>query len=164
MAAEFERRTAGRLPEHFAAHVQAALQSVCEKGEKIATRKASQNSIEILAQVLPELVGGSADLTPSNLTDWSNSVAVTRENGGNYIHYGVREFGMAAVMNGMALHGGVKPFGATFLMFSEYARNALRMAALMKINPVFVFTHDSIGLGEDFTPRTNLLNRLPLCA
>ncbi len=149
LAAEFERRTAGRLPENFAAHVQAALQSVCEKGEKIATRKASQNSIEILAQVLPELVGGSADLTPSNLTDWSNSVAVSRDTGGNYIHYGVREFGMAAVMNGMALHGGVKPFGATFLMFSEYARNALRMAALMKINPVFVFTHDSIGLGED---------------
>ncbi|QMT33170.1 transketolase [Conchiformibius steedae DSM 2580] len=149
LAAEFVRRSEGRLPENFDAHIQAALQAVCEKGEKIATRKASQNSIEILAQVLPELVGGSADLTPSNLTDWSNSRAVTREHGGNYIHYGVREFGMAAIMNGMTLHGGVKPFGATFLMFSEYARNALRMAALMKINPVFVFTHDSIGLGED---------------
>ena len=149
LAAEFVRRSEGKLPENFDAHIQAALQAVCEKGEKIATRKASQNSIEILAQVLPELVGGSADLTPSNLTDWSNSRAVTREQGGNYIHYGVREFGMAAIMNGMTLHGGVKPFGATFLMFSEYARNALRMAALMRINPVFVFTHDSIGLGED---------------
>ncbi len=137
------------LPAGFDAYVQTALKEVCDKAEKIATRKASQNSIEILAKVLPELVGGSADLTPSNLTDWSNSVSVTREKGGNYIHYGVREFGMAAIMNGMALHGGVKPFGATFLMFSEYARNALRMAALMKINPIFVFTHDSIGLGED---------------
>ncbi|EGY53720.1 transketolase [Neisseria shayeganii] len=148
-AAEFLRRSEGRLPENFDAHIDAALATVCDKGEKIATRKASQNSIEVLAQVLPELVGGSADLTPSNLTDWSNSRAVSAEAGGNYLHYGVREFGMAAIMNGMALHGGVKPFGATFLMFSEYARNALRMAALMKINPVFVFTHDSIGLGED---------------
>ena len=148
-AAEFVRRMNGDLPQNFAAHLAAALQTVCEKGEKIATRKASQNSIEVLAQVLPELVGGSADLTPSNLTDWSNSVSITRERGGNYVHYGVREFAMAAMMNGMALHGGVKPFGATFLMFSEYARNALRMAALMKINPIFVFTHDSIGLGED---------------
>lgn len=148
-AAEFLRRSEGRLPENFDAHIDAALAAVCDKGEKIATRKASQNSIEVLVQVLPELVGGSADLTPSNLTDWSNSRAVTAASGGNYLHYGVREFGMAAIMNGMALHGGVKPFGATFLMFSEYARNALRMAALMKINPVFVFTHDSIGLGED---------------
>ena len=148
-AAEFVRRMQGELPQHFAQHVAHALQAVCEKGEKIATRKASQNSIEVLAQVLPELVGGSADLTPSNLTDWSNSVSITRDKGGNYVHYGVREFAMAAMMNGMALHGGVKPFGATFLMFSEYARNALRMAALMKINPIFVFTHDSIGLGED---------------
>ena len=149
LAAEFERRMAGRLPENFDAHIQAALAETAQKAEKIATRKASQNSIEVLAKVLPELVGGSADLTPSNLTDWSGSVSVTKNGGGNYIHYGVREFGMAAMMNGMALHGGVKPFGATFLMFSEYARNALRMAALMKINPVFVFTHDSIGLGED---------------
>lgn len=148
-AAEFTRRMAGRLPENFDAHIAAALQEVCAKQEKIATRKASQNSIEVLAKVLPELVGGSADLTPSNLTDWSNSVSVTKNNGGNYIHYGVREFGMSAVMNGLALHGGIKPFGATFLMFSEYARNALRMAALMKINPIFVYTHDSIGLGED---------------
>lgn len=148
-AAEFTRRIRGELPENFDAHVQAALKEICEKAEKIATRKASQNSIEILAKVLPEFVGGSADLTPSNLTDWSNSVSITQNNGGNYIHYGVREFGMSAIMNGLALHGGVKPFGATFLMFSEYARNALRMAALMKINPIFVFTHDSIGLGED---------------
>lgn len=148
-AAEFVRRMDNKLPENFDAYVQTALKEVCDKAEKIATRKASQNSIEILAKVLPEFVGGSADLTPSNLTDWSASKAVTAENGGNYIHYGVREFGMAAVMNGMTLHGGVKPFGATFLMFSEYARNALRMASLMKINPIFVFTHDSIGLGED---------------
>ena len=149
LAAEFERRMAGRLPENFDAHIQAALAETAQKAEKIATRKASQNSIEVLAKVLPELVGGSADLTPSNLTDWSGSISVTKNGGGNYIHYGVREFGMAAMMNGMTLHGGVRPFGATFLMFSEYARNALRMAALMKINPVFVFTHDSIGLGED---------------
>ncbi|WP_037586465.1 transketolase [Stenoxybacter acetivorans] len=148
-AAEFERRMANRLPENFNADIQAALATVCAKAETIATRKASQNSIEILAHVLPELVGGSADLTPSNLTDWSASRAVTASSGGNYIHYGVREFGMAAMMNGLTLHGGIKPFGATFLMFSEYARNALRMAALMKINPIFVFTHDSIGLGED---------------
>lgn len=149
LAAEFTRRMQGRLPENLDNHVQAALAKIVNKAEKIATRKASQNSIEILAQVLPELVGGSADLTPSNLTDWSNSVSVNAKQGGNYIHYGVREFGMAAIMNGMAVHGGVRPFGATFLMFSEYARNALRMAALMKINPIFVFTHDSIGLGED---------------
>ena len=148
-AAEFERRMAGRLPENFDAAVQAALETVCAKAEKIATRKASQNSIEILAKALPELVGGSADLTPSNLTSWSNSQSITRNGGGNYVHYGVREFGMGAVMNGLALHGGVRPFGATFLMFSEYERNAMRMAALMKINSVFVFTHDSIGLGED---------------
>ena len=149
LAAEFARRMAGRLPENFDRAIDAALSEIAQKAEKIATRKASQNSIEVLAKVLPELVGGSADLTPSNLTDWSGSVSVTKNGGGNYIHYGVREFGMAAIMNGMALHGGVRPFGATFLMFSEYARNALRMAALMKINPVFVFTHDSIGLGED---------------
>ncbi|MCS4533064.1 transketolase [Neisseria montereyensis] len=148
-AAEFVRRMNKALPENFDEYVQTALKEVNAKAEKIATRKASQNSIEILAKVLPEFVGGSADLTPSNLTDWSGSVSVSREQGGNYIHYGVREFGMAAMMNGMTLHGGLKPFGATFLMFSEYARNALRMSALMKINPIFVFTHDSIGLGED---------------
>ena len=148
-AAEFVRRMDKKLPDNFDAYIQAALKEVCAKAETIATRKASQNSIEILAKELPELVGGSADLTPSNLTSWSNSQSITRNGGGNYIHYGVREFGMGAVMNGLALHGGVRPFGATFLMFSEYERNALRMAALMKINSVFVFTHDSIGLGED---------------
>ncbi len=149
LAAEYTRRMAGELPAGWDAHVAAKIAAVNEKGETIATRKASQNAIAALAEVLPELVGGSADLTPSNLTNWPGNVAVSRETGGNYIHYGVREFGMAAIMNGLALHGGVKPFGATFLMFSEYARNALRMAALMKINPIFVFTHDSIGLGED---------------
>ncbi|MEC5205770.1 transketolase [Vogesella perlucida] len=149
LAAEYTRRMAGELPAGWDAHVAAKIAAVNEKGETIATRKASQNAIAALAEVLPELVGGSADLTPSNLTNWPGNVAVSRETGGNYVHYGVREFGMAAIMNGLALHGGVKPFGATFLMFSEYARNALRMAALMKINPIFVFTHDSIGLGED---------------
>lgn len=148
-AAEFIRRMNNELPQHFEQHIQNALQEVCTKAEKIATRKASQNSIEVLAKILPEFVGGSADLTPSNLTDWSESSSITPDHSGNYIHYGVREFGMAAIMNGLSLHGGIKPFGATFLMFSEYARNALRMAALMKINPIFVFTHDSIGLGED---------------
>ena len=149
LAAEYTRRMAGELPANWDAHLAAKIAAVNEKGETIATRKASQNAIAALAEVLPELVGGSADLTPSNLTNWPGSSPVSRETGGNYVHYGVREFGMAAIMNGLALHGGVKPFGATFLMFSEYARNALRMAALMKINPVFVFTHDSIGLGED---------------
>ena len=149
LAAEYTRRMAGELPAGWDAHVAAKIAAANDKGETIATRKASQNAIAALAEVLPELLGGSADLTPSNLTNWPGSVAVTAEAGGNYIHYGVREFGMAAIMNGLALHGGLKPFGATFLMFSEYARNALRMAALMKINPVFVFTHDSIGLGED---------------
>lgn len=149
LAAEFERRMKGNLPAQWQAHYQAAIAAVNSKAETIATRKASQNAIGVFADVLPELVGGSADLTPSNLTNWKTSRSVSREASGNYVHYGVREFGMAAIMNGMALHGGVKPFGATFLMFSEYARNALRMAALMKINPLFVFTHDSIGLGED---------------
>jgi transketolase len=147
-AAEFERRMAGELPAGWAEHVAAKVAQVNHKGETIATRKASQNAIAALAEVLPELVGGSADLTPSNLTNWPQSRSFDGTSG-NYVHYGVREFGMAAIMNGMTLHGGLKPFGATFLMFSEYARNALRMAALMKINPIFVFTHDSIGLGED---------------
>ncbi|CUA83098.1 MULTISPECIES: transketolase [Gulbenkiania] len=149
LAAEFTRRMQGELPPRWAEHVAAKIAQVNEKAETIATRKASQNAIAAFAEILPELVGGSADLTPSNLTNWPTAKPVSRETGGNYIHYGVREFGMAAIMNGLALHGGLKPFGATFLMFSEYARNALRMAALMKINPVFVFTHDSIGLGED---------------
>ncbi|TDR72458.1 transketolase [Paludibacterium purpuratum] len=148
-AAEFERRMKGELPADWDAHVAAKIAQANEKAETIATRKASQNAIAALAEALPELVGGSADLTPSNLTNWPNAKSFAGNGTANYIHYGVREFGMAAIINGMTLHGGVKPFGATFLMFSEYARNALRMAALMKINPIFVFTHDSIGLGED---------------
>lgn len=148
-AAEFTRRVAGQLPADWAAHAAAAIEKINAKGETIATRKASQNAIEAFAPALPELLGGSADLASSNLTLWSGSKGVSRETSGNYVYYGVREFGMAAIMNGITLHGGLKPYGATFLMFSEYARNALRMAALMKINPIFVFTHDSIGLGED---------------
>jgi transketolase len=123
--------------------------AVNEKGETVATRKASQIAINALAPVLPEFLGGSADLTGSNLTNWSGCKVVSGNSTGNYISYGVREFGMAAIMNGMALHGGLLPFGGTFLMFSEYARNALRMAALMKQRVIYVFTHDSIGLGED---------------
>ncbi|MCG9095213.1 transketolase [Laribacter hongkongensis] len=149
LAAEFERRMLGDLPVDWDARYAAAIDAVNGKAETIATRKASQNAIAAFADILPELVGGSADLTPSNLTNWKGAVSVTEPEGTSYVHYGVREFGMAAIMNGMTLHGGVRPFGATFLMFSEYARNALRMAALMKINSVFVFTHDSIGLGED---------------
>jgi transketolase len=148
-AAEFKRRIAGELPANWCEHVDKFIAHVNEKEETIASRKASQNTIEGLAPILPELVGGSADLAGSNLTLWSGSKGVTRENGGNYIYYGVREFGMSAIMNGLSLHGGIIPYGATFLMFSEYARNALRMAALMKIRNLFVFTHDSIGLGED---------------
>ena len=148
-AAEFTRRMSGELPANWNEHVDAFIAKVNDKGETIATRKASQNSIEGLAPALPELLGGSADLASSNLTLWSGSRGVSKKDGGNYVYYGVREFGMAAMMNGMALHGGVIPYGATFLMFSEYARNALRMAALMKIRSIFVFTHDSIGLGED---------------
>jgi transketolase len=149
-AAEFNRRLAGDLPGNWREHADSFISKVNEKAETIATRKASQNTIEGLAPALPELVGGSADLAGSNLTLWSGSKGVSKEAGaGNYIYYGVREFGMSAIMNGMSLHGGIIPYGATFLMFSEYARNALRMAALMKIRNLFVFTHDSIGLGED---------------
>ena len=149
-AAELKRRLAGDLPADFAANMDAFIAEVAAKGETIATRKASQNSIAAIAAILPEIVGGSADLAPSNLTTWKGCRALTAtESDANYIHYGVREFGMSAIMNGMVLHGGFVPFAATFLMFSEYARNALRMAALMKIGSIFVFTHDSIGLGED---------------
>ena len=148
-ASEFKRRMEGQLPAGWREHADAFLARVDAKAETIATRKASQNAIEGLAPVLPEFLGGSADLTGSNLTNWSGSRMVRREDGGNYIHYGVREFGMSAILNGMALHGGIIPYGGTFLMFSEYARNALRMASLMKIRSIFVFTHDSIGLGED---------------
>ncbi len=148
-AAEFTRRMNGDLPKDWSAHVEGVVGRVNAKAETIATRKASQNAIEGLAPALPELLGGSADLAGSNLTLWSGSKGVSNESGGNYIYYGVREFGMSAIMNGLSLHGGFIPYGGTFLMFSEYARNALRMAALMKIRSIFVFTHDSIGLGED---------------
>jgi transketolase len=149
LAAEFKRRMANELPADWAAHAQKAIAAVAAKGETVATRKASQIAINALAPVLPEFLGGSADLTGSNLTNWGGCKAVSGKSTGNYISYGVREFGMAAIMNGMALHGGVLPFGGTFLMFSEYARNALRMAGLMKQRVIHVFTHDSIGLGED---------------
>ncbi len=148
-AAEFTRRMAGELPSNWRQHANAVLEKVNGKAETIASRKASQNAIEALAPVLPELIGGSADLAGSNLTLWSGSKAVSRTTAGNYVNFGVREFGMAAIMNGMTLHGGLIPYGGTFLTFSDYSRNALRMAALMKIRALFVFTHDSIGLGED---------------
>ncbi len=148
-AAELQRRMKGELPAGFDETVRNYLASCVEKQETIATRKASQNAIQALAQVLPEFLGGSADLTGSNLTNWKESVAVRANQAGNHINYGVREFGMSAILNGITLHGGFIPFGATFLTFSDYGRNALRMAALMKIRTLFVFTHDSIGLGED---------------
>lgn len=148
-AAEFTRRISGDLPKDWSEHVEGVVGRVNAKAETIATRKASQNAIEGLAPALSELLGGSADLAGSNLTLWSGSKGVSNESGGNYVYYGVREFGMSAIMNGLSLHGGLIPYGGTFLMFSEYARNALRMAALMKIRSIFVFTHDSIGLGED---------------
>lgn len=149
LAAELKRRLAGDLPETWQADADAFIKSVDEKAAKIATRKASQNSIEGFASLLPEVLGGSADLAGSNLTLWSGSKGIQEDAAGNYVFYGVREFGMSAIMNGIALHGGFIPYGATFLMFSEYARNALRMAALMKTRSIFVYTHDSIGLGED---------------
>ncbi|MBK7015391.1 MAG: transketolase [Sulfuritalea sp.] len=148
-AAEFKRRMASELPAGWAAHAKQAIETANAKAETVATRKASQIAINALAPALPEFLGGSADLTGSNLTNWSGCKAVSGKGTGNYISYGVREFGMAAIMNGMALHGGLLPFGGTFLMFSEYSRNALRMAALMKQRVIHVFTHDSIGLGED---------------
>ena len=149
LAAEFERRMKGDLPANFQATLDAAIAGCVEKKENIATRKASQNAIQALAPALPEFLGGSADLTGSNLTNWKECVALRSGKPGNHINYCVREFGMSAIMNGVALHGGYIPFGATFLTFSDYSRNALRMAALMKLRSIFVFTHDSIGLGED---------------
>ncbi|AGA90924.1 transketolase [Thioflavicoccus mobilis 8321] len=150
LAAELERRLDGELPADWAAQAQAFVDSVVEKGDTIASRKASQNALNGFGPLLPELIGGSADLAGSNLTIWKGCQGVGKgEEGGNYIYYGVREFGMSAIMNGIALHGGFVPYGATFLMFSEYARNALRMAALMRVPTIFVYTHDSIGLGED---------------
>ncbi len=148
-AAEFTRRMQGDLPGNWTEFAAAALEQINAKAETIATRKASQNAINALVPALPEFLGGSADLTGSNLTNWTGAHHVHGSKPGNYISYGVREFGMSAIMNGMALHGGLLPFGGTFLMFSEYARNALRMAALMKQRVIYVFTHDSIGLGED---------------
>jgi transketolase len=148
-AAEFERRMKGDLPANWSEHSAKAIADINAKGETIATRKASQNAINALQPALPEFLGGSADLTGSNLTNWVGAKHVSGKSTGNYISYGVREFGMSHIMNGMALHGGLLPFGGTFLMFSEYARNALRMSALMKQRVIYVFTHDSIGLGED---------------
>ncbi len=147
-AAEFQRRIKGALPADWQRKRDAIISEFDDKAEKVATRKASQNALEAFAPLLPELIGGSADLAGSNLTMWSGSRPVS-ESGGNYVFYGVREFGMAAIMNGMVLHGGCIPYGGTFLVFSDYCRNALRLAALMGVGSIFVFTHDSIGLGED---------------
>ncbi len=149
-AAEFKRRVNGDLPREWEEKANAIIAELQANPANIASRKASQNALEAFGKLLPEFMGGSADLAPSNLTMWSGSKSLTAEDfSGNYIHYGVREFGMTAIMNGIALHGGFVPYGATFLMFMEYARNALRMAALMKIQNIQVYTHDSIGLGED---------------
>jgi len=148
-AAEYERRVAGELPADWAQKSADFIASVVAEAKSPATRQASLASIEAYSPMLPELFGGSADLGCSNLTEWSGFKPMDNNEVSNYIRYGVREFGMSAIMNGIALHGGLIPFGSTFLMFSEYARNALRMAALMKIRSIFVFTHDSIGLGED---------------
>jgi len=149
LASELQRRMQGDLSKDFASTLSAYLKTCQSKAETIATRKASQNAIEALAPALPEFMGGSADLTGSNLTNWSSCKPVRSDQWGNHINYGVREFGMSAIMNGIALHGGYIPFGGTFLTFSDYSRNAIRMAALMKLRSIFVFTHDSIGLGED---------------
>ena len=154
-AAEFQRRMAGQLPANWAVEAQKAVDAIVAKAESPATRVASKNALDAFAPLLPEFLGGSADLTPSNNTFNKRSKYINSNHGpeqdfsGNYLSYGVREFGMSAIMNGVSLHGGFIPYGATFLMFSEYARNALRMAALMKIRNIFVYTHDSIGLGED---------------
>ncbi|SUI35960.1 Transketolase 1 [Serratia grimesii] len=149
LAAEFKRRMNGELPANWKADAKAFVEKLQANPANIASRKASQNALETFGKVLPEFLGGSADLAPSNLTMWSGSKPLNEDLAGNYIHYGVREFGMTAITNGIALHGGFLPYSATFLMFVEYARNAVRMAALMKIRNVFVYTHDSIGLGED---------------
>ncbi|EJK2281881.1 transketolase [Vibrio cholerae] len=149
-AAEYKRRVAGELPANWEAATSEIIANLQANPANIASRKASQNALEAFGKLLPEFMGGSADLAPSNLTMWSGSKSLTAEDfSGNYIHYGVREFGMTAIINGIALHGGFVPYGATFLMFMEYARNAMRMAALMKIQNIQVYTHDSIGLGED---------------
>src|SRR5206468_12923090 len=144
-----ERRMAGTLPPAFDHVAGRVVEEFNQKAETLATRRASQLVLDALVPAVPELIGGSADLTGSNLTMAKTSKAVGREGGGNYVFYGVREFGMAAVMNGLAVHGGFIPYGGTFLVFSDYARNALRLAALMGIRVIYVFSHDSIGLGED---------------
>ena len=149
LAAEFTRRTHGELPANWGETAAAFIAAQAVKGESVATRKASQQALQVLAPVLPELMGGSADLTGSVFTNWSGSTPLTRTATGNYINFGVREFGMSAIVNGMTLAGGFIPYVGTFLTFSDYARNALRMAALMKIRSIFIYTHDSIGLGED---------------
>ncbi|EGQ9205477.1 transketolase [Vibrio cholerae] len=149
-AAEYKRRVAGELPANWEAATSEIIANLQANPANIASRKASQNALEAFGKLLPEFMGGSADLAPSNLTMWSGSKSLTAgDASGNYIHYGVREFGMTAIINGIALHGGFVPYGATFLMFMEYARNAMRMAALMKVQNIQVYTHDSIGLGED---------------
>ncbi len=148
-AEELERRISSNLPEEWLEKSQAYIKSCNEKQEVIATRKASQNCIEAYAQILPEMIGGSADLGASNLTLWSGSKEIKEFTNGNYINYGVREFGMSAIMNGLSSHGGFIPYGGTFLTFSDYSKNAIRMCAIMKLKNIFVFTHDSIGLGED---------------
>ena len=150
LAAEFERRMAGDLPSDWTEKANAYIKQTVEKAEKVASRKASQAAIGGLAPALPELLGGSADLAGSNLTMYSGSKGISKDDpAGNYVFYGVREFGMAAIMNGIALHGGFIPYGGTFLIFSDYARNGIRMSALMQQRVMFVLTHDSIGLGED---------------
>ena len=149
LAAEFERRSKGALPASFGERATVLVRTQLEKAESVATRKASQQALEGLAPALPELIGGSADLTGSVLTTWSGSKTVTAAEPGNYIYFGVREFGMSAIANGLALHGGFIPYVGTFLTFSDYARNAVRLAALMRLRTIFVYTHDSIGLGED---------------
>lgn len=149
LAAELLRRVNGELPSHFLEKADTYISSVDAKQEKIATRKASQNALNAYGPMLPEFMGGSADLAGSNLTLWSGCKAIKEHPNGNYVNYGVREFGMSAMMNGLALHGGFIPYGGTFLVFSDYARNAVRMSALMKIRVIYVYTHDSIGLGED---------------
>ncbi|ORM68847.1 transketolase [Pantoea rwandensis] len=149
LAAEFKRRVNNTLPANWASESQKFIEQLQANPAKIASRKASQNAIEAFGKILPEYLGGSADLAPSNLTMWSGSKPINEDPAGNYIHYGVREFGMTAIANGIALHGGFLPYTATFLMFVEYARNAARMAALMKVRQIMVYTHDSIGLGED---------------
>lgn len=164
LAAEFKRRQQGDLPENWAQQANDYIASLQANPATVATRKASQNALNAFGPLLPELLGGSADLAGSNLTIWSGSKGLAADDAaGNYIYYGVREFGMSAIMNGITLHGGFKAYGATFMMFMEYARNAVRMAALMKQPSIFVYTHDSIGLGEDGQLTSRLSNWLP-CA